>query len=61
VCFTDGLYERRTQPLDQQLERLRLAVTADRPETVCSTIMGTMVGSDLVDDDTALVALTRTT
>ena len=31
VCFTDGLYERRTEPIDRQLERLRAAVTADTP------------------------------
>jgi phosphoserine phosphatase RsbU/P len=60
VCFTDGLYERRTEPIDLQLERLRAAVTADHPETVCSNVMGTMIGSHLVQDDTAVLALTRT-
>ncbi|MET0144765.1 MAG: GAF domain-containing SpoIIE family protein phosphatase [Ilumatobacteraceae bacterium] len=60
ACFTDGLYERRTAPIDRQLERLRAAVTADDPETVCSTVMGAMVGSHLVEDDTALLALIRT-
>ena len=60
VCFTDGLYERRTEPIDRQLERLRDAVTADHPETVCGNVMGTMVGSQLVEDDTALLALVRT-
>ena len=60
VCFTDGLYERRTAPIDEQLERLRAAVTSDRPETVCSNVMATMVGSHRVEDDTALLALTRT-
>ena len=60
VCFTDGLYERRTEPIDRQLERLRAAVTPDHPETVCSNVMGAMVGSHLVEDDTALLALART-
>lgn len=60
ACFTDGLYERRSAPLDDQLERLRAAVTASRPETVCSDIMGTMVGSHVVEDDTALLVLSRT-
>jgi sigma-B regulation protein RsbU (phosphoserine phosphatase) len=60
VCFTDGLYERRTAPIDEQLERLRTAVTSDRPEAVCSNVMATMVGSHRVEDDTALLALTRT-
>ena len=60
VCFTDGLYERRSEDIDDQLERLRVAVTADRPERVCSDVMGSMVGSHLVDDDTALLVLTRT-
>jgi serine phosphatase RsbU (regulator of sigma subunit) len=60
VCFTDGLFERRTEPIDRQLERLRATVAAGDPETVCSTVMGTMVGSHRVEDDTALLALTRT-
>jgi phosphoserine phosphatase RsbU/P len=60
VCFTDGLYERRTTPIDRQLERLRAAVTADQPETVCNNVMAAMIGSDPVEDDTALLALTRT-
>ena len=60
MCFTDGLYERRTAPIDEQLERLRAAVTPIDPETVCSNVMGTMVGSHRVEDDTALLALTRT-
>jgi serine phosphatase RsbU (regulator of sigma subunit) len=59
VCFTDGLYERRTDPIDRQLERLRTAVSATDPETVCGNVMATMVGSHLVEDDTALLALAR--
>jgi phosphoserine phosphatase RsbU/P len=60
VCFTDGLYERRTEPIDRQLDRLRASVTATHPEAVCATVMGTMVGSHHVEDDTALLALRRT-
>jgi serine phosphatase RsbU (regulator of sigma subunit) len=59
ACFTDGLYERRTTPLDDQLDRLRCAVTASHPETVCSAVMAAMVGSHVVEDDTALLVLTR--
>jgi serine phosphatase RsbU (regulator of sigma subunit) len=59
ACFTDGLYERRTAPVDRQLERLRAAVTVASPETVCSDVMGTMVGSHAVEDDTALLVLAR--
>ena len=60
ACFTDGLYERRTEPIDGQLERLRASRHADHPERVCSDVMGSMVGSHLVEDDTALLVLTRT-
>ena len=59
VCFTDGLYERREEPIDGQLERLRAAVTAAHPETVCSNVMAAMIGSHRVEDDTALLALAR--
>ncbi len=59
ACFTDGLFERRTEPIDLQLERLRLAVTAASAETVCNGVMRTMVGDQHVDDDTALLVVRR--
>jgi sigma-B regulation protein RsbU (phosphoserine phosphatase) len=57
--YTDGLVERRGEPLDDSLDRLRRAITAGPPETCCSTIMGTMVGSQPAPDDIALLILQR--
>jgi sigma-B regulation protein RsbU (phosphoserine phosphatase) len=59
ACYTDGLFERRTESIDRQLERLRLAVTAADAETVCNGVMSTMVGGHHVEDDTALLVVRR--
>ena len=60
LCFyTDGLVERRGEVLDDSLGRLLRAVTAGPPDTCCSTIMGTMVGSQPARDDIALLILQR--
>ena len=57
--YTDGLVERRGEPLDDSLDRLLRAITAGPPETCCSTIMGTMVGNQPAPDDIALLILQR--
>jgi phosphoserine phosphatase RsbU/P len=57
--YTDGLVERRGEPLDDSLDRLRRATTAGPPDICCSTIMGTMVGSQPASDDIALLILQR--
>lgn len=59
ACCTDGLYERRHRHVDDQLDKLRSAVWADAPEVVCGEVMMTMVGSEPVTDDTALLVLRR--
>lgn len=59
ACCTDGLYERRHRHVDDQLDKLRSAVWADTPEVVCAEVMMTMVGSEPVRDDTALLVLRR--
>ena len=60
AAYTDGLFERRHQPFDGQLEKLRSSVSADDPETVCSSVMMSMIGTHRVEDDTALIVLRRT-
>ncbi len=57
--YTDGLVERRGEPLDDSLGRLLRATTAGPPDTCCSTIMGTMVGNQPASDDIALLILQR--
>jgi phosphoserine phosphatase RsbU/P len=60
VCYTDGLIERRREPLNVGLQRLRNAVFAGPPDAVCAKIMTEMIGSQVVQDDTALLAFRRT-
>ena len=60
MCFyTDGLVERRDQPLDVRLARLQEAVTVAPAEEVCSTVMAHLIGFEAPTDDVALLALRR--
>lgn len=60
VCFyTDGLVERRDSTIDEGLRRLREAVTAADPETVCARIMGRLIGIRPAQDDIALLVMRR--
>jgi len=62
LCFyTDGLVERRGEPIDAGLARLCLAVTAESPDTVCVSVMGQLVGSESARDDIALLVIRRRT
>jgi sigma-B regulation protein RsbU (phosphoserine phosphatase) len=60
LCFyTDGLVERRREPIEDRLALLCRAVRAVPPETACATVMADLVGADQPRDDIALVALRR--
>ena len=60
LCFyTDGLVERREDPIDQRLTRLCRAVTAQPVDTACATVMAAMVGSHSAHDDIALLMFRR--
>jgi serine phosphatase RsbU (regulator of sigma subunit)/anti-sigma regulatory factor (Ser/Thr protein kinase) len=60
LCFfTDGLVERRDAPIDERLEILRKAVSADPPDEICRTVMGRLVGPQVTNDDIAVLALRR--
>ena len=59
-CYTDGLIERRGEPIDHGLDRLRTAFRAGAPETVCGLVMADMIGASTVEDDTALLVFRRT-
>jgi sigma-B regulation protein RsbU (phosphoserine phosphatase) len=58
-CYTDGLIERREYSIDEGLARLCQAVTAQPPEDVCASVMGNLVGAELVHDDIALLTFRR--
>ncbi|MBV8305114.1 MAG: SpoIIE family protein phosphatase [Acidimicrobiia bacterium] len=60
VCFyTDGLVERRDQPLDSGFARLQAAMVGTDAEGLCSTVMSRMVGSEPVSDDIAVLVIER--
>jgi phosphoserine phosphatase RsbU/P len=55
--FTDGLVERRDEPIDDGLTRLCQAVTPAPPEDVCIAVMHELVGRQYPGDDIALLVL----
>jgi phosphoserine phosphatase RsbU/P len=60
LCFfTDGLVERPGELIDEGLDRLCAAVTAQPPEAACAAVMGAMVGSEPARDDIALLMIRR--
>jgi putative methionine-R-sulfoxide reductase with GAF domain len=60
IClYTDGLIERRGEPLDAGLARLCAAVVTGSPELACAAVMGALVGSESAPDDIALLMIRR--
>ena len=60
LCFyTDGLVERPGEVIDEGLDRLCRAVTAQPPEAACAAVMGALVGSEPARDDIALLMIRR--
>ncbi len=60
ICFyTDGLVERRGEPLDESLARLCQALAAGPPDAGCISVMRAMVGSQPASDDIALLMFYR--
>ncbi len=60
VLYTDGLVERRHEPIDDRLELLRRAVAGGDAEQIAADIMIVLIGNEPVDDDTALLVVART-
>jgi anti-anti-sigma factor len=58
--YTDGLVERRDQPIDEGIARLRAAITAQDPEIACVSVMAAMADYSPHTDDIALLMLRRT-
>jgi len=60
VCvYTDGLVERRGEHLDVGLERIRSAVLAAPPESVCASVMARLIGTESPGDDVAVLVARR--
>jgi phosphoserine phosphatase RsbU/P len=57
--YTDGLIERRGEPLDVGLERLRRAMASGPPAIVAANIMRRLVGDTPPTDDIALIVMRR--
>jgi anti-sigma regulatory factor (Ser/Thr protein kinase) len=57
--FTDGLVERRNEPLEQGLERLSAALKGESAERSCTSAVNAMIGGDALHDDAALLVLRR--
>ena len=57
--YTDGLIERRHEPIDVGFQRLCAATAAGPADVVARDIMRRLVGEAVPDDDIALVVLRR--
>jgi sigma-B regulation protein RsbU (phosphoserine phosphatase) len=57
--YTDGLVERRGEPIDAGLKRLAGSIPAGSAEAVCTAIMDSLVHAELTTDDIALLVLRR--
>jgi phosphoserine phosphatase RsbU/P len=57
--YSDGLVERPNVVIDENIERLRTAVTAKASEAVCVDVMRRLVGFDNLDDDVAVLVMRR--
>ena len=55
--FTDGLVERRYEPIDDGINRLCQVVTPGPPEGVCVSVMHDLVGRQYPGDNIALLVL----
>ena len=61
ALYTDGLIERRDEPIDDGIERLRAAISPAHPSIVTADLMHQLVGRTITSDDIALVVIRRTT
>jgi phosphoserine phosphatase RsbU/P len=55
--FTDGVVERRGEPIDVGVERLRETLIPGSPHRGCTRIMSQLMAGDPPDDDAAVLAL----
>jgi len=55
--YTDGLIERRYEPLDVGLDRLRTTIRPGGANSVCRTVTETLIGASDPEDDVAVIAV----
>jgi serine phosphatase RsbU (regulator of sigma subunit) len=58
--YTDGLVERRGEPINVGLDRLCAAISPAHPYVVTGDLMHQLVGTTIAHDDIALVVIRRT-
>ena len=58
MLYTDGLIERRGEPISDAVQRLTTAMTAASPEEICSRA-GALLVEDVAADDVAILAVQR--
>lgn len=61
LLYTDGLIERRDQPITDGLDRLLAALTYGPAYTVCAGVMAALLSGREPTDDTAILALRKDT
>jgi serine phosphatase RsbU (regulator of sigma subunit) len=59
LLYTDGLVERRDQPIDEGLERLRTAVPDEAPGVICRSVTKRLLADFPTADDIAMLAIKR--
>jgi phosphoserine phosphatase RsbU/P len=59
LFYTDGLIERRDEPLDESLERLRRHFAVKSPHSICNDLLRTFIGPSGPTDDVVILALKR--
>jgi phosphoserine phosphatase RsbU/P len=59
LFYTDGLIERRDEPLDESLERLRTHFRPESPHLASANLLRAFLGSRPPSDDVAMVVIRR--
>ena len=61
LLYTDGLIERRGQPIEEGMRALEESVTTGTPEALCARITARLLPDGAPTDDVAILAVRRTT
>jgi serine phosphatase RsbU (regulator of sigma subunit) len=59
LLFTDGLVERRGEPIDAGLDRLLAAIRSTSPEELVATLAASLAEQGSADDDICLLGFCR--
>jgi putative methionine-R-sulfoxide reductase with GAF domain len=61
LLYTDGLIERRGQPIEEGMRALEESATTGTPEALCARITARLLADGAPTDDVAILAVRRTT